>query len=59
MGWFTREANAFGREFRKQGGILLFGKSKRRREGRRSRRSSGAERQYRKAQRWARHKGFK
>jgi hypothetical protein len=58
MGWFTKEAKAFGREFKRQGSILLFGKAPKSKSSHR-RREYGAERQYRNAQRWARRHGFK
>lgn len=58
MGWFTKEAKAFGRELGKQGSILLFGKAPRPRRKQSRKKCSGAERQYRKAKRWARSNGF-
>lgn len=57
MGWFKKEAKAFGKEFARQGSILLFGKSPKHRN--RPRKIHGAERQYWKAQRWAKANGFK
>lgn len=58
MGWFTKEAKAFGREFGKQGSILLFGKAPKSKRHPSRKKKTGAERQYRKAQRWARRNGF-
>ena len=57
MSWFTKEAKAFGREFKRQGSILLFGKATKRKHHPRKR-IYGAERQYRKAQRWGKRHGF-
>lgn len=59
MGWLKKEARAFGREFTRQGSILLFGKpSKPRRKHHRTK-NYGCQKQYRFAQRWARQNGFK
>lgn len=57
MGWLTKEAKAFGREFKRQGSILLFGKAPRPKRTHRKK-TYGAERQYRKAQRWGKRNGF-
>jgi hypothetical protein len=59
MGWFKREAKAFGKEFARQGSILLFGKAPKPRRRNQPRKIHGAEHQYWKAQRWARQHGFK
>jgi hypothetical protein len=61
MGWFEKETKAFGREFARQGSILLFGKAPKRRKHRNHnhRRKTGAQVQYEKAQRWAKQHGFK
>jgi len=58
MGWFTKEAKAFGKEFGKQGSILLFGKAPKPKQHSPRKKKSGAERQYQKAKQWARSKGF-
>ncbi len=59
MGRFKKEAKAFGREFRRQGSILLFGKSPKPRRPKQRKRVYGADHQYFKAQNWARQRGFK
>jgi hypothetical protein len=59
MGWFTKEAKAFGRDFARQGSILLFGKAPKPKRQSHRKKIYGAERQYRKAQNWARRNGFK
>ena len=59
MGWFTKEAKAFGREFTRQGSILLFGKAPKPRRPKQRKKICGAEHQYYKAQNWARQHGFK
>lgn len=59
MGWIKKEARAFGREFFRQGSILIFGKVPKRRKQKPVRKPSGAEEQYRFAQRWAKKNGFK
>lgn len=59
MGWFTKEAKAFGKEFARQGSILLFGKAPKPRRKQHRRKLYGCQRQYRMAQRWARSNGFK
>jgi hypothetical protein len=71
MGKFNREVKAFGREFARQGKLLLFGPSKhhtynpRRQRANKEiyRRVRNARRKayqsYNKAQRWARRNGFK
>jgi hypothetical protein len=59
MGWFKKEAKAFGKEFARQGSILLFGKSPKPKRRNHPRKIHGAQRQYWKAQRWARENGFK
>jgi len=58
MGWIKREAKAFGREFKHQGSILLFGKASKNKH-QFPKRKLGAERQYIKAQRSVRQHGFK
>lgn len=58
MGWFTKEIKAFGREFGRQGSILLFGKAPRPKRLYPRKKKSGAESQYKKAQRWAKSNGF-
>lgn len=59
MGWFTKETKAFGREFRRQGSILLFGKTPKPKRNHPRKKKTGAERQYGRAQRWAKRNGFK
>ena len=63
MGWFTKEAKAFGKEFARQGSILLFGKApkpKRKHYGNRCHcKKTKSQRQYKWAQRWAKQHGFK
>ena len=59
MGWFTKEVKAFGREFNRQGSILLFGKAPKPKRKSHHKKIHGAERQYKKAQRWAHQHGFK
>ncbi len=60
MGWFTKEVKTLGKEFARQGSILLFGKAPKRRNHNhyKHRRRTGAEKQYNKAQRWAKSNGF-
>lgn len=58
MGWFKKEAKAFGKEFARQGSILLFGKTPKTRRNKRRRKVHGAEHQYYKAQSWAKRNGF-
>ncbi len=59
MGWFTKEAKAFGREFGRQGSILLFGKAPKPKRHSPPKKKTGAQRQYERAQRWAKRNGFK
>jgi len=59
MGWFKKEARAFGNEFKRQGSILLFGKAPKPRPRKKSWQNSGSDRQYRTAQRWAKKHGYK
>ena len=59
MGWFKKEAKAFGKEFLRQGSILVFGSAPKPRYRQKANSLTGAERQYRQAQRWARKRGFK
>lgn len=60
MSWLKKEAKAFGREFARQGSILIFGKApKHNPKNTNKRKISGAERQYNKAQSWAKRNGFK
>lgn len=59
MGWFRREAKAFGKEFARQGSILLFGKAPKAKRRYRPKRVHGAEHQYYRAQIWAKRHGFK
>jgi len=59
MGWFEKEARGFGREFKRQGSILLFGRAPKPKRHYPRKKITGAERQYRKAQRWAKRNGFK
>lgn len=58
MGWFSKEAKAFGREFGRQGSILLFGKAPKPKQRSPKKKISGAERQYKKAQKWGKSNGF-
>lgn len=55
MGWFKKEAKAFGKEFVRQGSILLFGKPKRRQPRSQYKNASA---KYRAFKRWARSNGF-
>ena len=59
MGWFRKEAKAFGREFGRQGSILLFGKVPKSRPRKRRWQNSGSNRQYRMAQNWAKKRGYR
>lgn len=59
MGWFKKEAKAFGREFARQGSILLFGKAPKPRRRHHRYKTYGSQKQYRMAQRWAKQNGFK
>lgn len=59
MGWFTKEAKAFGREFGRQGSILLFGKALKAKRKPRRKKVHGAEHQYYRAQQWSKRHGFK
>jgi hypothetical protein len=59
MGWFTKEAMAFGAELGRQTSILIFGKPPRMKPKKYRRKKTGAQKQYEAAQRWARAKGFK
>lgn len=60
MGWVKREVKAFGKEFARQGSILLFGyRPKPRNNTSKKKEISGAQRQYNKAQRSAKRNGFK
>lgn len=59
MGWFTKEAKKLGSEIGRQGSILLFGKAPRRKPRPERRKKTGAQKQYERAQRWARQHGFK
>jgi hypothetical protein len=59
MGRFNKEVKAFGKEFGRQGCILLFGKAPRTRSKSRPKKYTGAHRQYNEAQAWAKRKGFK
>ena len=59
MGWFTKEVKAFGREFGKQGSILLFGKASKPKRHSHPKKKTGAQHQHERAQRWARKNGFK
>ena len=59
MGWFTKEAKALGKEFARQGSILLFGKAPKPKRHKPLKKVHGAERQYYKAQVWAKQHGFK
>ena len=60
MSWFKKEAKALGREFARQGSILVFGKAPKSKQNNSNKRKiSGAERQYNKAQNWAKRNGFK
>jgi len=54
MGWFKKEAKAFGREFKRQGSLLLFGKPRRLK---RHRYRTPSER-YKNFKRWAKNNGF-
>jgi len=54
MGWFTKEAKAFGKEFKRQGSLLLFGKPRR---SKRRKHRTPSER-YKNYKRWARNNGF-
>lgn len=58
MGWFKKEARAFGKEFARQGSILVFGKAPSTKPNR-QRKKTGAHYQYERAQRWAKRHGFK
>lgn len=61
MGWFAKESKAFGREFTRQGSILLFGKAPKKKVHHTSshKKKTGAQIQYEKAQQWAKDNGFK
>lgn len=59
MGWFTKETKAFGKEFARQGSILLFGKAPKAKRHASPKKKSGAQRQYEFAQDWAKRNGFK
>lgn len=63
MGWFKKEAKSFGREFARQGSILLFGKAPKKRVRIHYHHKpfcrTGAEHHYRNAQDWAKRNGFK
>jgi len=59
MGKFRKEAKLFGKEFARQGSILLFGKAPRKKPKPRPKLYTGAHRQYNKAQAWAKRNGFK
>jgi hypothetical protein len=59
MGWLNKEVKAFGREFARQGSILLFGKAPKPKQKRQPRKSTGGQKQYFQAQLWARKHGFK
>jgi len=59
MGWFKKESKAFGKEFLRQGSILVFGSAPKPRARKKANRITGAERQYHQAQHWARKNGFK
>lgn len=59
MGWFKKEAKAFGREFGRQGSILLFGKAPKPKRKFRRKKVYGCEHQYYRAQQWAKRNGFK
>ena len=60
MGWIKKEVKGFSKEFARQGSILLFGKApKFKHHNNHNKKVSGAERQYNKAQQWARRNGYK
>lgn len=59
MGKFSREVKLFGKEFARQGSILLFGKAPRSKPKPRPKLYTRAHRQYNEAQAWAKRKGFK
>ena len=60
MGWFKKEAKAFGREFKRQGSILLFGSApKSHKRTSNIPRYTGAQKKYKKAQKWAKRNGYK
>jgi hypothetical protein len=54
MGWVKKEAKAFGKEFVRQGSILLFGKTS---KPKRSKYRSASDK-YKAFKRWARNNGF-
>lgn len=59
MGKFRKEVGLFGREFARQGSFLLFGKYPKSKPKPRPKKIHGAQRQYDRAQQWARNNGFK
>lgn len=59
MSWLKKEAKAFGKEFLRQGSILIFGKATKTSSHKKVNRTYGSDRQYQYAQRWARKHGFK
>lgn len=59
MGWFKKESKAFGKEFLRQGSILVFGRAPKPRNTKKYTRPGCSDHQYRQAQEWARKHGFK
>ena len=59
MGWLNKEVKAFGKEFARQGSILLFGKAPKPKQPIRPRKLTGGQKQYFQAQILAKRHGFK
>ena len=58
MGRFKNEVTLFGKEFARQGSILLFGKAPRKKPKPRPKRYTNAHKQYHEAREWARRRGY-